>query len=88
MDAFYGIWARAVPGALAKANLAWRRPLRRLTWLRTLSWMARWRASAEASVGTTLPADLRDHVRRRIDDFLDPETIDRVRNDLSAPGSP
>jgi Ser/Thr protein kinase RdoA (MazF antagonist) len=40
---FYAAYFAAVPAALAAAIKPWVRPLRRLVWLRTLTWCVRWR---------------------------------------------
>ncbi|HEY0835872.1 MAG TPA: phosphotransferase, partial [Azospirillum sp.] len=78
--AFHDAWAAAVPADLAAAVRPWLQPLRRLTWLRTLSWMARWKVEGER-LSPGMPADLCTHLRGRLDDVFHPDTIDRVRCD-------
>jgi hypothetical protein len=80
---FYRAWAEAVPAALAQAARPWLAPVRRLVWLRSLTWMARWRVESEAAFGPALPPSLRRHIRARVADFLAPETIERVRSGLT-----
>jgi len=66
--------------------------LRRLTWLRTTTWCAKWRveaAKAPATTGSTgersawsaerHDAALIAGVRARIDDYFNPDTIARIR---------
>lgn len=81
--AFHAAWSAAVPPALAEAMRPWLRPMRRLTWLRSLSWMARWQAEGERLGVGVLPA-VQAHVRARIADFFSPATIERVRADWSS----
>ncbi|HYH21976.1 MAG TPA: phosphotransferase [Azospirillum sp.] len=84
--AFHAAWEAAVPAALAAAVRPWLRPLRRLTWLRSLSWMARWKVEGDR-LSPGMPADLCAHLRGRLDDVFRPDTIDRVRRDWHQ-GSP
>jgi aminoglycoside phosphotransferase (APT) family kinase protein len=87
--AFYRHYlARVAPGAASRL-----RPLlaasRRLTWLRTMMWCARWRVAAasspdwsEARVDPILLA----HIRRRVAAFFDPQMIASMRAEwLSEP---
>lgn len=78
--AFHAAWEAAVPADLAAAVRPWLRPLRRLTWLRSLSWMARWKVEGER-LSPGMPADLCAHLRARLDDVFRPDTIDRVRRE-------
>ncbi|NUB23036.1 phosphotransferase, partial [Azospirillum formosense] len=75
--AFHAAWEAAVPPALAEAVRPWRRPLRRLTWLRTLSWMARWRVEG-AALSPDMPDSLAAHMDAHAVDVLRPEIIGRV----------
>lgn len=78
--AFHAAWAAAVPKALADAVRPGLKPLRRLTWLRTLSWMARW-SVAGATLSPGMPAALRAHMDAHAADILRAERIERVRRD-------
>ena len=80
--AFHAAWERAVPAALAAAVRPWLKPLRRLTWLRSLSWMARWKIEGDR-LSPGMPEALRAHLQRRVEDVFLPATIDRVRADWS-----
>jgi len=80
VTAFHAAWEAAVPPDLAAAVRPWLRPLRRLTWLRSLSWMARWKVEGER-LSPGMPAELCAHLRARLDDVFRPDTIDRVRHE-------
>lgn len=75
---FHRAWMEAVPAALAAAVAPVLPPLRRLTWLRTLSWMARWAVEGE-SLARAMPEPLRRHMARHVADVFRPATIERVR---------
>jgi hypothetical protein len=88
---FHEAYLRALPAALAEAVRPWILPMRRLTWLRTVTWAIKWRALTQPpgpgerrqedwSV-TPMPAAYRTHVAARIGDFLAPETVARVRSE-------
>jgi len=77
---FHAAWAAAVPKTLADAVRPGLKPLRRLTWLRTLSWMARW-SVAGAALSPGMPAALRAHMDAHAADILRAERIERVRRD-------
>lgn len=77
---FHAAWAAAMPAALAEAVRPGLKPLRRLTWLRTLSWMARW-SVAGATLSPGMPAALRAHMDAHAADILRAERIERVRRD-------
>nr|WP_246513758.1 aminoglycoside phosphotransferase family protein [Azospirillum picis] len=78
--AFQDAWAMAVPGDLADEVRPWLKPLRRLVWLRTLSWMARWSAEG-AALSPGMPEPLRDHMDAHAADILRPERIEQVRRE-------
>ena len=46
VEAFYARYLDRVPAPLAEALGPWLAPLRRLTWLRTTTWCAKWRIEA------------------------------------------
>ena len=88
-DAFHGAYLDALPPETADAIEPWIEPMRRLTWLRTVTWAIKWRAltrppapgerRAEDWSATPMPPAYRSHVAARIADFLAPETVARVR---------
>jgi Ser/Thr protein kinase RdoA (MazF antagonist) len=87
---FYDAYFRALPTLLAEAIRPWVEPMRRLTWLRTITWALKWRALSTPSRGdergedwssTPMPPAYRTHVAARIGDFLAPETITRIRQE-------
>jgi hypothetical protein len=77
---FHAAWAEAVPPALAEATRPALGPLRRLTWLRTLSWMARW-STEGATLSPGMPDALRAHMNAHAADILRAERIERIRRD-------
>lgn len=82
ISAFYRRYLELVdPGAAARLR-PWLMPCRRLTWLRTMMWCARWRVAAatnpdwsESRVDKALIA----HIRGRISVFFEPATAAAVR---------
>ncbi len=66
---------------------AWLLPLRRLTWLRTITWFARWKASWSTQQDHAAARDERmaAHVRRHVEYCFDPENIAECRRDWLAP---
>ncbi len=66
----------------------WLQPMRRLTWLRTTLFMARWRVQTEAPRDPSDPSqwsdaglspDMREHLRSRIAFAFERETIRSIR---------
>lgn len=88
---FYRAYLEAAGPALADALAPWLAPLRRLTWLRTITFYADWRAAA-ARAGdwppARLPARQRRHLEPLIDELLAPEAIARQRAEWLGPGAP
>ncbi len=98
--AFYRRYLDAAPARLAARLGPWLSPMRRLTWLRTTTWCARWRVEAAkpparpgASGAATsiwsaesLDAAFAHHVRTRLEDYFAPATIGRIRREWLAPG--
>lgn len=85
---FYRAYLDERPAEAAAALRPWLLPMRRVTWLRTITWMIRWRAVSAArpddpALGPwsrhRLAPDLVAHMLARIDDFTDPATIARIR---------
>ena len=86
-SAFYAAYFSAVPAALGNRIRPWCAAMRRLTWLRTTTWCARWRVEAESGPGWS-PAgrnpDYMKTIRERIADYFDPATIERIRAEFLA----
>ena len=95
VEAFHAAWLDAVPGSLASATEPWLCPLRRIMWLWSVTWCAKWRVESRRDVGgegatENWSAELSDdalvaHVAGLVADYLDPETIARVRADWQLP---
>jgi len=82
---FYAAWRAAAPADLVRRSEPWLVPCRRLTWLRTVFWAAHWRVAAASDPdwsASRIEPGLLAHIRGRVADFLDPETIGRVSADL------
>ncbi|MCR9220344.1 MAG: phosphotransferase [Alphaproteobacteria bacterium] len=89
---FYERYLEASPGALAAAQRPHLMALRRLMWLWSISWCAKWRVESALAARTdkhraddtedwsadNTDAALIAHVRDRVDHYLAPETIERV----------
>lgn len=92
---FYAAWFAAVPAELADAITPWLLDLRRMMWLWSVTWCAKWRVRSQHAAlqgdraGRSTEdwsAELSDpaliaHVADRVDHYLDPATIERVRRD-------
>ena len=92
---FYAAWIAAVPGPLAEAVAPWLLDLRRMMWLWSVTWCAKWRVKSKEAAMTgdragrsteDWSAELTDsalvaHVADRVDHYLDPATIERVRQE-------
>lgn len=97
IEGFYDAWRNAMPADLADRLEPYLLPMRRLMWLWSITWCAKWRVeSAKArqddkqDAGNTedwsaenTEAELITHVRDRVDCYLSSEIIDRVRQDWS-----
>ncbi len=97
---FYRYYLGAIPPALASALEPWLMPLRRLTWLRSTTWSAKWRvesrktrleAKHEAAATEDWSAENRDaaliaHVEARTRDYLSAATVERIRAEWHEPG--
>lgn len=95
--ALYRHWLERVPADLAANVRPWLLPLRRIMWLWSVTWCAKWRVQS-AQQATTHKHDLDStedwstdlstsalirHVAGRVDDYLHPATIAKVRADWS-----
>lgn len=88
--AFYRHYLNCVPAGLGGRVEPWFAPLRRLTWLRTTTWCAKWWVEADrpARGAGSWSADRLDPdhvagVRARIRDYYDSATIARIRSEWS-----
>ena len=80
----YGDWLAAVPPRVAADWRPWLMPLRRVKWLWSITACAKWRVmnrQAPDSGGQNGTTDLVDRVADRVDHYLSPEGVDRVRTD-------
>lgn len=94
--AFYEKWSAAA-GAVAARQHGLHALTRRLMWLWSVTWCAKWRvtsarekqdagaleANAEDWSSENSEAALIAHVRDRVDDYLSRETVDQVRQELA-----
>lgn len=78
--AFYDDYLARLPRPLVERLEPWLLAMRRLTWLRTTSWAAKWRIDNAAM--PDLPHIIA--ARARIADYFDPATIERVRGEWRA----
>jgi aminoglycoside phosphotransferase (APT) family kinase protein len=82
---FYRAYFAAVPRGLAAALRPWIVPMRRLIWLRTLTWCIRWRVVSRREGGwsrSRLSPAHAAHIERAVEDFVDPERIASIRESL------
>jgi len=95
-------WVDLVDPVFARGMRGWFLPLRRLMWLWSISWCAKWRVlsdkpprslegaegSAEDWSAARSQAALIAHVKDRVDHYLEPATVDFVRREWCDPASP
>jgi thiamine kinase-like enzyme len=82
---FHAAYFAAVTPALAAAIRPWVRRLRRLVWLRTLTWCVRWRVLSKRAGGWSkerLAPDHAAHIERTVADYVDPDRIASIRAGL------
>jgi hypothetical protein len=96
----YACWLERAPRPLAQTMRPWLAPQRRLMWLWSITWCAKWRVEsarasrqdrAQGASAEDWSAELSDpaliaHVKGRVDHYLMPSTIARVRADWQAGG--
>ncbi|MEQ9489382.1 MAG: aminoglycoside phosphotransferase family protein [Alphaproteobacteria bacterium] len=101
VSGFYDTWMKTIPASLQDQARQWLLPCRRMMWLWSVTWCAKWAVesglslleSKHSAISTEdWSADntdraLVDHVADRVTTYLDPSIIDRVRQDW-AEGSP
>jgi hypothetical protein len=88
---FYADWEGVV--ADGRSWRRWHVPLRAAMWMWALTWCAKWRVlsgrrASESSdgedwSGENSQAQLVRHVRQRVDFFLSPDVVERVRSELT-----
>jgi len=88
MKGFYESYLERIGETRAAELQPWLQPMRRLTWLRTTMFMARWKVQTEAPRDPSDPSqwsdaglspDMRAHLRSRIALSFDRETIRSIR---------
>jgi hypothetical protein len=96
---FYRHYLETIPAALADRLVPWLMPLRRMTWLRSTTWSAKWRVQSRkqrteakhaAAATEDWSAENRDaaliaHVEGRTRDYLTAATVERIRAEWRAP---
>ena len=84
--AFEAAWRAALPPEIAAAAAPWLAPLRRLVWLRSLTWFARWLARSDRAgdpwSAADLPPALKRHLHAHIDASLAPLALARMQDEL------
>ena len=90
---FYASYLAKIGKAQAAALQPWLEPMRRLTWLRTTLFMARWRVETRAPRDPSNPSQWSDsgldhkmkrHLQARIDQCFDREQIRAIRAEWTA----
>jgi hypothetical protein len=99
--AFYRTYLAAVPATLAGRLRPWLVPMRRITWLRAITWCVKWNVAHRqarrtdkhaASSTEDWSADNSDpaliaHVAGRVAEYLRPDIVARVRSEWLADGA-
>ncbi len=91
MADFYECWQQNIPGSLLEAMRPFYLPMRRLMWLWSVTWCAKWQvkqrentdphSSTENWSATLSEEALIRHVADRTNHYLHPETIHKIRQD-------
>lgn len=82
VNSFYDAYFSALPTKLGERVRPWCGPLRRITWLRTTTWCAKLRVEIQQGAAWSAVQHNPTYiaaVRRRVDDYFDPETISEIR---------
>jgi thiamine kinase-like enzyme len=87
------LWLEGLPEDLRGTVAPWILPMRRAMWLWSMTWCAKWRtlSAQEARAGgdgedwavQKSETALIDHVRGRVDHYLDPETAERLDSEFA-----
>ncbi len=80
VDGFYTTYLSLIPTPAADALRPWLTPLRRLTWLRTMTWFVRWHvdwSNRDDAAAQSQP--IADHIARHIETSLSPAAIAATR---------
>ncbi len=83
--AFYACYGEIVGPRHWDALRPWLIPARRLTWLRTAIWFARWRAEFARSPAAPNDPAIRAHIERHIGACLEPAAIEHTRRQWNGP---
>jgi len=92
IKAFYAAWMQAMPQSLAEKWQPFLMPMRRLMWLWSITWCAKWSVESNQDLklskhkasdtedwsAENTDDDLIAHVRGRVEQYLKPEIIERV----------
>jgi Phosphotransferase enzyme family len=84
--AFYRDYLAGIEPERAARLQPWLAPLRRLVWLRTMTWCVKWAVESRGTGGWSrrrLDARTRGHMEACLKDFFDPATIARLRGEWS-----
>ncbi|MDF3075378.1 MAG: aminoglycoside phosphotransferase [Alphaproteobacteria bacterium] len=90
---FYRTYLARIGEARAQSLRPFLLPLRRMTWLRTMAFTARWSVQTDPSYAGTEPdrwsdtglsPEMKAHTQATIADFYRPQTIERIRSEWLA----
>jgi len=85
VENFYGHYLDRVGPERAAELDPWLLPLRRLTWLRTITWFARWRAEwSDGDHAAMRDSRMSAHIRAHVARCFAPETVAEIRRDWLA----
>ena len=83
---FYRTYLGLVGRQRAAELAPWLLPLRRLTWLRTVTWFVRWKVEwSDAAHAAMRNPRMAAHVRSHVDRCFEPETVAGMRRDWLDP---
>ena len=88
--AFYRTYLANIDQGRISQLRPWLAPVRRLVWLRTMTWCVKWMVESRGSNGWSrlrLDKRTRRHMEVCLADFFDPATIDRIRTEWRGGGN-